>query len=303
MRDAKFSAAKREPRLWSLAACRARDVEGLRDGRKHTSKKSDMISHRRWFKNFKRMKYSKGAGGCQAVFGLDFVVGMRSCVSTQLIEALFSRSLIKLNANAPAARIFEQLASLRNSVAMNFNRGKNILSKILRKNAGVDLMQNFFHGAGKCVVVLQMKHRHRKSFDQFCLIECANAAALYARIKPPVPNFVPPKYRVTTQTTFVRRRDSSACKMGLPAVPEGSPASLLNAISASSNPKRQAKQWCVASGNFLRRPSSASSIAERVATGISHAIKRECLTTSCVSTGSRGVKYFDESAGDIRGSS
>ena len=49
---------------------------------------------------------------------------------------------------------------------------------------------------------------------------------LYARIKPPAPSLVPPKYLVTTAKTFRNSFTLSTSNIGTPAVPLGSPSSL-----------------------------------------------------------------------------
>ena len=52
------------------------------------------------------------------------------------------------------------------------------------------------------------------------------APSLYAAISPGVPRSTPPKYLTTTIITFVSPADIIAPRMGLPAVPDGSPLSL-----------------------------------------------------------------------------
>ena len=59
------------------------------------------------------------------------------------------------------------------------------------------------------------------------------AAVLYASINPPTPSFVPPKYRTTTTSTFVREFDLSTPRIGGPAVFDGSPSSFVLYLDAS----------------------------------------------------------------------
>ena len=61
-------------------------------------------------------------------------------------------------------------------------------------------------------------------------------------MRPEVPRRVPPKYRVTTIRTLVNPLLSICPRMGLPAVPEGSPSSFALYLRPS-RPMRQAKQW------------------------------------------------------------
>ena len=69
---------------------------------------------------------------------------------------------------------------------------------------------------------------------------------VYARIRPPVPSRVPPKYLVTTATTLCSSCPVNTSSIGFPAVPLGSPSSLhLNAGCFS--PMLYAQQLCLAS--------------------------------------------------------
>ena len=47
----------------------------------------------------------------------------------------------------------------------------------------------------------------------------------YALTNPPAPNFIPPKYLVTTIAELVNSSFFISSKIGIPAVPDGSPSS------------------------------------------------------------------------------
>ena len=49
----------------------------------------------------------------------------------------------------------------------------------------------------------------------------------YALTSPPVPSKIPPKYLVTTTNTLDKFCSNKILSIGAPAVPEGSPSSLL----------------------------------------------------------------------------
>ena len=59
----------------------------------------------------------------------------------------------------------------------------------------------------------------------------SRAASRYATISPEVPNFIPPKYLTTHITIFVRLNEFICPNIGFPAVPDGSPLSLLINVS------------------------------------------------------------------------
>ena len=48
---------------------------------------------------------------------------------------------------------------------------------------------------------------------------------VYALIKPLVPSFIPPKYLTTSIKILVKLLASITFKIGIPAVPDGSPSS------------------------------------------------------------------------------
>ena len=60
-----------------------------------------------------------------------------------------------------------------------------------------------------------------------------DAEVLYALIKPGTPNNVPPKYRTTTIAVLVSSLLSICPRIGFPALPEGSPSSLLRKLFPS----------------------------------------------------------------------
>ena len=57
------------------------------------------------------------------------------------------------------------------------------------------------------------------------------ALLAYARTKPPAPSLIPPKYLTTTIKTFSNPNCLIISKIGIPAVPAGSPSSLLFCLS------------------------------------------------------------------------
>ena len=48
---------------------------------------------------------------------------------------------------------------------------------------------------------------------------------VYALTKPPAPNFIPPKYLTTIARMLFRTLFSNTLRIGIPAVPPGSPSS------------------------------------------------------------------------------
>ena len=57
------------------------------------------------------------------------------------------------------------------------------------------------------------------------------APSEYAFTSPPMPKRVPPNHRVTVKKIFVASRPFKTSRTGRPAVPEGSPSSLIPLIS------------------------------------------------------------------------
>ena len=47
----------------------------------------------------------------------------------------------------------------------------------------------------------------------------------YALTRPPAPSLIPPKYLTTTARIWLQLFSSNTCKIGIPAVPPGSPSS------------------------------------------------------------------------------
>ena len=67
-------------------------------------------------------------------------------------------------------------------------------------------------------------------------LTASDAPVEYARISPPEPSRIPPKYRVTATAQSVRPFARSTSRIGLPAVPEGSPSSLIRSDRRPSAP-------------------------------------------------------------------
>ena len=85
------------------------------------------------------MKYSKGAMGCQGVFGQNFLFLVYHCMRThqQLMFSMSERTSSQFDSYPTAGGIIQQRASLLNTIAMNLNRTNHTIAEILRKHAAI----------------------------------------------------------------------------------------------------------------------------------------------------------------------
>ena len=118
----------------------------------------------------------------------------------------------------------------------------------------------------------------------------SEAADEYARISPPDPSRIPPKYRVTVTAQFIRSPCRSTSRMGLPAGPDGSPSSLiLSRTRPSPSTHIAAYATCRALGCSWRTESTNSSASSNASTWHTSAMNSDFFSTSASCAGRSDV--------------